>query len=1099
MVNQSLSTWIKLKKSISFFLLLPLAFGHMLYVAGAERTNDASEVSGEPIVLVPTDDAFIEGQAGRQGNRNGAGNELLLAHDGHDNPRRIYLKFDLEGIDLTDIKSAMLQLYNIDTRYERTITAHKIAGDAGSWSEQSLTWSNAPEPGDAIRARDGYPSSARIAQIATTPETRLEGASYYSLDIMSYLTEADSEGRLSIIIQSNGFTAFASKEYSGGQFPPQLVLSTEAEEQEDEGLYKELEDGGRSILYPENWYPGYGDEEGRFLHDFSYAGYRMGDVPIPDEIPGLFVDVTQEPYLADSTGATDVTLILQAALDDVGAAGGGVVYLPAGTYKVKPQGTDNQALKLNRSGVVLRGAGPDQTFLFNDEPYMRGKDIITIASEGGQFQVIQGTETMIRQDLLEPTVLIPVQDASSFAEGDWITLSNKYTAEFIEEHDMTGWWTIYEGNEGVTFYRKVVAVDYETNTITIDIPTRYSLKVRDFASVYKLNPPVTEVGVEHLAIGNVENLTPGLGESDNTVEGTAGYAVAGTKALRFVRVVDAWARNVHTYRPPANSEGYDYHILSSGIVTSNTRNVTIMDSDMRKPLYRGAGGNGYLYELVGNDNLILNSNAEEGRHNYTFSHMRTSGNVIRNSISKYPSHVIDFHQYLSMSNLLDGMQLYGDTIEASIRPYPSSSTTYKHGVTTSQTVIWNTTGHQAHGNGGVIVNSRQHGHGYVIGTQGSDTDVQVTPTLHSGRETAPVDFVEGRGQGGELLPQSLHHDQLQQRIDRNPVELQSASWNGRPLAGFQPGKREYEIVLPYGTETPSLVTASAASDGAEVTIVDASSLPGVTTIQVTSQDGEKSAEYRLLLSAAEELAVLSQIVVMPDRTKPGWKSGVKLDSGTEAWLYVSGGMSDGTEADMSAASVNYISDDETVIAADGSGKLTALAPGTANVEVRVTLDNVQLSTMLKVTSAVPVYTERESLPIIAVSASEDDGNVAENVIDEDYDTRWSASGQGQTIMVELDEAYTVGAASIAFYNGHTRKSIFEIEVSLDGETWTRVLEKNDQGNANGQTELFELFSFPGPQPARYVRIVGYGNNVNAWNSITELRIHPYESADDEEN
>src|SRR5690606_5612874 len=112
-------------------------------------------------------------------------------------------------------------------------------------------------------------------------------------------------------------------------------------------------------------------------------------------------------------------------------------------------------------------------------------------------------------------------------------------------------------------------------TLTVDIPTRYPLKVRDAAGVYKINPPITEVGVEHLSIGNVQNLTPGIGESDDTKEGTAGYQVAGTNAVNFVRVVDSWARNVHSYRPASNNPDYNYHILSSGIHTSNTRNVTI--------------------------------------------------------------------------------------------------------------------------------------------------------------------------------------------------------------------------------------------------------------------------------------------------------------------------------------------------------------------------------------------------------------------------------------------------------------------------------------------------------------------------------------------
>ena len=37
----------------------------------------------------------------------------------------------------------------------------------------------------------------------------------------------------------------------------------------------------RSSLYPENWQLGSQDAEGRFLHDFSFAGYRNGGVERP--------------------------------------------------------------------------------------------------------------------------------------------------------------------------------------------------------------------------------------------------------------------------------------------------------------------------------------------------------------------------------------------------------------------------------------------------------------------------------------------------------------------------------------------------------------------------------------------------------------------------------------------------------------------------------------------------------------------------------------------------------------------------------------------------------------------------------------------------
>jgi hypothetical protein len=93
--------------------------------------------------------------------------------------------------------------------------------------------------------------------------------------------------------------------------------------------------GWRSELYPADWTPGFADAEGRFLQDFSFAGYHAGTREIPEGAVAPVVDVTQPPYSADFSGQTDATQAVQAAIDTVGGAGGGTVYLPPGTYKAK--------------------------------------------------------------------------------------------------------------------------------------------------------------------------------------------------------------------------------------------------------------------------------------------------------------------------------------------------------------------------------------------------------------------------------------------------------------------------------------------------------------------------------------------------------------------------------------------------------------------------------------------------------------------------------------------------------------------------------------------------------------------------------------------
>lgn len=119
-----------------------------------------------------------------------------------------------------------------------------------------------------------------------------------------------------------------------------------------------------------------------------------------------------------------------------------------------------------------------------------------------------------------------------------------------------------------------------------------------------------------------------------------------------------------------------------------------------------------------------------------------------------------------------------------------------------------------------------------------------------------------------------------------------------------------------------------------------------------------------------------------------------------------------------------------------------------------------------------------------VVASADDGNVAGNVLDNDLNTRWSANGDGQWIQFCLNTSSTVTGVQIAFYNGNTRTSTFDILTSQNGTSWTTAA----SGRVSSGTSLnLETFSITAAT-AKYVRIVGHGNSVNAWNSYTEVRI-----------
>lgn len=121
---------------------------------------------------------------------------------------------------------------------------------------------------------------------------------------------------------------------------------------------------------------------------------------------------------------------------------------------------------------------------------------------------------------------------------------------------------------------------------------------------------------------------------------------------------------------------------------------------------------------------------------------------------------------------------------------------------------------------------------------------------------------------------------------------------------------------------------------------------------------------------------------------------------------------------------------------------------------------------------------------VPVSASANDGNVPANVQDNDYNTRWSAEGDGQWIQFCLENTTTVTGVNIAFYNGTQRQTFFDIQTSTDGSSWNNAASGL---SSSGTSNALESFTFSA-RSAKHVRIVCHGNSVNAWNSLTEVRI-----------
>jgi hypothetical protein len=254
---------------------------------------------------------------------------------------------------------------------------------------------------------------------------------------------------------------------------------------------------------------------------------------------------------------------------------------------------------------------------------------------------------------------------------------------------------------------------------------------------------------------------------------------------------------VASFAPEGNTS--TAHLLSNGIVVTDSRSVTIENCHFQRPQYGGGGGNGYMYRLQNSsDCLVAFSSAEFARHGFVVSHMRSSGNVFHrcrdvdggkqtgaSGDETTLGEGSDHHQAFSHSNLIDGCIGTNSWWEA---VYRDAGTVPRHNITAAHSVFWNVEGY---GTGGAVVRSEQSRYGYAIGTRGTRVAVD-RPTL-CGTRCDPRDWVEGQGAGATLEPPSLLLDQRARRggVPAATIELVPSAdayvRGGRRFAGTSYG------------------------------------------------------------------------------------------------------------------------------------------------------------------------------------------------------------------------------------------------------------------------------------------------------------------------
>ncbi len=480
------------------------------------------------------------------------------------------------------------------------------------------------------------------------------------------------------------------------------------------------------------------------LPDFSYAGYKSAEAPLPD----VAVVRTVSPIDGDNTAH------LQAAIDSVGNlpmdANGirGALLLNPGIYQIS--GT----LKVPYSGVVLRGSGDDDDALHNtilyavgDTPHQR--DVVLIGNSSriwGNTQVI-GTQQNILDDSIPcGSRTLTVADGSKYQVGQPLIIFHPCTQEWLAAVNYGGVpypdpsspsdpderWTT--GQLPIVYHRYITAI--RGNIIEVDAPVFYTLRkalAQSYVYVPSMNGTITQSALENLRI-EIES-------AGGTDENHAWQAV------RFKSCENMWARH-------CTFVGFG----QSGIITEACRRSTFTDCRAIDPVAIVTGErmynfNTYLYSQL---NLFSNCYARSGRHHYVSNGTSTtSGNVFLNCVSDNIQNANEGHRQWTQGMLYDGHKEINLCRTFVLGLYNRVAMGTGHGWSAVNSVIWNADVDASYGTIGL--QQPPTAQNYAIGCKAKKiTGNPVSAT------NFPLGHVEGQNKSG-MEPVSLYLYQLQQR------------------------------------------------------------------------------------------------------------------------------------------------------------------------------------------------------------------------------------------------------------------------------------------------------------------------------------------------
>lgn len=304
------------------------------------------------------------------------------------------------------------------------------------------------------------------------------------------------------------------------------------------------------------WKDYVGNSADNVLLDFSFAGYKHGEVAPPDVSTLGYKEYNIMSYGAiPNDGKSDREAFIK-LLEAMGAKRGAdadairyqmnsakaVIYFPEGEFVLQGEGENNMPLRLTMNDLVIKGAGRDKTTIkmeAQNEPARPNEMwsapvMLELKNNSGLTDL-----TDVTADAAKGTFSVEVGATAGIKAGDWVCLSlvNNDPALIAQElapHAATsGMTNLNETGVQVYDYHQVKSVS--GTTVTFKEPLMHGVETQ-WGWKIKKYPHYENIGVEDLTFEG--NAKPDFAHHASAADDGA------YKPIDLVRLTNSWMRRV---------------------------------------------------------------------------------------------------------------------------------------------------------------------------------------------------------------------------------------------------------------------------------------------------------------------------------------------------------------------------------------------------------------------------------------------------------------------------------------------------------------------------------------------------------------------------